>query len=166
MFELELKFIIFFANVVLLAVPISIFEILIEKDKGWSSGVPENKWYRSTVGRNNYFVKLITSIAGVPYFSAYHVLMFFLFLPLVVLIENLFIFHNLLLAISIYFGILVFEDFFWFIFNWYFPALQELLKGPEGNIWWHTRWIKIFGRYYLPKSYLSIIGVVVLLLIS
>lgn len=163
---LESKFIIFIINVFILAIPIAFLEVLIEKDKGWGAALPKDKWYGMTIGENNLLIKSIASAIGVPYFFGYGVLMYFFLLPLVLLAEHFFILHNFLLTLAIYLGVVVIEDFSWFVINWHFPALRELLKGPQGSIWWHKRWLKMLNGYYLPKSYLAIIGSLILLLIS
>lgn len=163
---LESKFVIFAISILAFAIPIALLEIMIEKDKGWGAALPKNKWYGMIVGEHNSFVKSIASFIGVPYFFGYSVLMYFFLLPLLLLTEHFLIFNNFLFTLAIYLGIVVVEDFSWFVLNWNFPALSELLKGPHGSIWWHKRWLKVYNGYYLPKSYLAIIGSLILLLVS
>ncbi|MDP2676358.1 MAG: hypothetical protein Q8O83_01595 [bacterium] len=163
---LESKFIIFAVNILVFAIPIAILEILIEKDKGWGAGLPKNKWYGRIIGENNFVTKVMARVLGVPYFFGYAVLMYLFLLPLILLAEHFLLLHNFLLIMAIYIAITVIEDFSWFVLNWNFPALSELLKGPQGSIWWHKRWLKVVNGYYLPRSYLAIFGSLILLLIS
>jgi len=163
---LESKIIIFIINLLIFSFPIALFEILFEKDKGWGGGLPKNKWYGAVIGLNNPLMKLLAYISGFPYFFGYAVLMYFFLLPGLFLLENFLYIHNFLFTLALYIGIIEIEDFFWFMFNWHFPALRELLKGPHGSIWWHKRWMKVFNGYYLPVSYLAIILVAILFFIS
>ncbi len=164
---IETKIIIFITNVIVFAIPIAFFEIFIEKDKGWGGGLSKEKWYGRIIGKNNQVMKTLARIIGVPYFFGYSIFMYFFLVPVLLLLEYFLIIPNLLLLFAIYFGICAVEDFSWFVFNWNFPALRELLKGSHGSIWWHKRWVKLFNGYYLPLSYFtSILIVVILLFIS
>lgn len=163
---LETKIVIFLIDIVFLAIPIALFEITIEKDKGWGAGLPEDRWYGRVVGENNTVMRILASIIGVPYFFGYGILMYLILLPLFLFVEYLFFVPNLILLLTIYIGIVVTEDFSWFVLNWHFSSLKELFKGPHGSIWWHKRWIKLFNGYYLPRSYLAIIVASILLFLS
>jgi len=158
--ELWMKFLFFFINVFVLALPIAIGEILIERDKGWYSGHPKDRWYTRKICENH----LISRIVGVPYFSVSNILVGLIFL-IILVAEYIFIFPHTLFLASVFIGGLVIEDFLWFLLNWYFPAFRELSKGPNGSIWWHQKWLKISSRHYLPKSYLTIIIALSLLFI-
>lgn len=159
---LLLKFLFFLVNVLILSVPIAIFEILIEKDKGWCSGHPKDRWYTRKICENNFISRLV----GVPYFLVYNLFVSFIFFPALLLVEYLLLFPHPVFLLSVYIGALVVEDFLWFVLNWHFPALKELFKGPHGAIWWHKKWIKITKYYYLPNSYLAIIIAIALVLAS
>jgi len=159
--ELWMKFLFFFINVFVLAALIAIVEIWIEKDKGWYSGHPKDRWYTRKVCENH----LISRIVGVPYFSVSNILIG-LILLLLLLAEYFFVFPHALFLVSVFLGGLVVEDFLWFFFNWYFPALRELLKGPHGSIWWHRKWLKISSRHYLPRAYLAIFIAILLIFIA
>ena len=161
------KIIIFLVNVLAIATPIAILEIFLEKDRGWGSGFPKGKWYGKIIGANNYLVKNLVKIIGIPYFFGYLVCMYFFVIPAVLILEYFIVAPNIPLLLAIYFTILVVEDFSWFLLNWNFNSLKELLKGPNGNIWWHKKWVRIYKDKYLPFSYfLAIPFVLFLLLIS
>ncbi|MAF79916.1 hypothetical protein CL629_02450 [bacterium] len=161
---MEAKILIYAVNIIAIALPIALFEICIEKGTGWGAGFSKDKWYGKIIGKNNRWAEFLTRTIGIPHFTTYHICMLFLFLPILLAVEYFFFLHNILLIVAIYIGVLIIEDFLWFVLNWHFPALKELLKGPHGKIWWHKQWIKIFNKFYLPKSYLAIIISILLLL--
>tara|TARA_B100001971_G_C17936067_1_gene405224 strand:+ start:150 stop:275 length:126 start_codon:yes stop_codon:yes gene_type:complete len=41
---MEPKILIYVVNTIVLALPIAILEIFIEKDEGWGAGFPKDKW--------------------------------------------------------------------------------------------------------------------------
>jgi hypothetical protein len=65
--------------------------------------------------------------------------------------------------LAIFIGVLVAEDFLWFLLNWHFDARKQLLKGPNGSIWWHKNWIKISKNYYLPACYFSALALSIII---
>lgn len=139
-------------------------EIVIEKDKGWGAGLAKDTWYGRIVGEQNPVMKLLAKFIGIPYFFGGLILIYFLVIPGILALEYFFILPNLPLLAAVYLAILVVEDFSWFLLNWHFPALRELLKGPHGTIWWHRRWVKICNGYYLPLSYFLPIPLITVLL--
>lgn len=169
----ETKIFLFLLNVFVISVPLAIFEVHLEKNKGWRGAMPKDKWYGKKVGGKNPLMRFICWIVGVPYFSGYGVFLWFFALPVFLFLrllrnvllrrfftlplllgfDNYFFLHNFWLSAAIFVAILAVEDFLWFVFNPYFPALQELLKGPSGKIWWHKRWLRIYNGYHLPFSY-------------
>ena len=143
----------FLLNVFAISIPVALFEIWMEKDKGWGSGLPKDKWYGAIIGKENLFMRNLARIIGVPYFFGYAVFMYFLLIPVVLVLEYFFYIPQILFLFAVYIAILAVEDFSWFALNPYFPSLRELLKGPQGSIWWHKRWIRIAPLRYLPFSY-------------
>lgn len=158
---LENKFLFFLINVIIIAIPVALLEILIEKDKGWGAGHPKDKWYGKIIGLNNPIMKTICGSLGIPYIFGYGLLMYFILIPAVLVIEYFTLVPNVPLLIAIYVAATALEDFSWFVLNWHFDSLHQLLKGPNGTIWWHKRWIKIFPKTYLPASYLTALILVI-----
>ncbi len=146
-------YLIYFTNILFLALPIAIFEIIIEKDKGWGSGWRKDKWYAKRFAPNNPVVRLMVKMFGAEYPLNYHFLVFAVFIPLVFVSEYIYLTSNILLLLASLIGVLAFEDFFWFLFNWNFDSLGQLLKGPNGSIWWYKDWAEISPNFYLPRYY-------------
>jgi hypothetical protein len=150
---LEAKLIVIGANLLFIALPVAFLEIIIEKDKGWGAGHPTDSWYGRKIGENNPLMKFLCKTAGIPYVFGYGFWMYFILIPIILLAQYFFWHHNLALMFASSFAIGAVEDFLWFVFNWNFDSLRQLLKGPEGNIWWHKKWVKISSSKYLPRSY-------------
>jgi len=83
----------------------------------------------------------------------YHVVVFVCIIPVLLVVEYFYLTSNIILLLASFFGILIFEDFFWFLLNWNFDSLNQLTKGPHGSIWWHKRWVKVLPERYIPASY-------------
>lgn len=167
---------VWFSNILVMSLVLATFEILLEKNNGWGSGLNSNGW-----GKRVFEGSAIARISEKPYFTVYHIFMFLLVVPTCLIVEylavkSLGIAHvahsrvlgnsNLCLVmqignvrivplfylVSVWFALVFVEDFLWFIMNWYYPnSLQELLSG---KIWWHKRWISL-GPIKLPRFYLS-----------
>lgn len=156
-------------NVLAIAVPLAFFEIIVEKKSGWGSSWQKNKWYAKAFAPKSAFMKFIAKALDIEPPLNYHVLMFLLVIPVIFLFEYFYIKKNILLLLASFSGALVTEDFLWFLFNWYFDSLHQLLKGPNGTIFWHKRWFKISGSSgkdkYLPASYFSAMAISLLLLL-
>ncbi|HEX3663224.1 MAG TPA: hypothetical protein VHU89_17435 [Acidobacteriaceae bacterium] len=145
---------------------LALIEIVIERDRGWASALDERGWGK----------KLLAGTAVVrwidkPYVTAYHLLVFGVLLPIALwsqyrfgvlggfgpgphaghpVADGLFLF-------SAFLAICVFEDFLWFVLNWYYSdSLTDLLAG---EIWWHTGWISLGSAVKLPRFYLSVGGI-------
>lgn len=151
------KYVIYILNILLISLPIAIFEIAIEKRGGWGSSWLKDKWYAKPFKPDSKAVKLLIKIVNIQSPLNYHFVMFVLVIPSLFIVQYFYWTKDVLLLFSCFFSVLVFEDFFWFLFNWHFSSLKELLKGSDGSVWWHKSWVKIFGKYQLPKSYLSLI---------
>lgn len=143
----------FLMNVLSIALVGALFEIWMEKDKGWGGALDKSRWYGKIVGEQNPLMKFFAASTGVPYFFGYAVLMYFVLVPTVLVFQYSLFPHGAFYWIAIYFAILTVEDFLWFVLNPYFASLKELLKGPYGNIWWHQRWVHLGRQHYLPRSY-------------
>lgn len=155
----------FLLNVIAVSLFGALFEICMEKDKGWGAGLDKSRWYGRIIGEKNRVLKFLAENAGVPYFFGYAIAMYFILVPGVLLFEYFFLNQSIFLFIAMYFSILALEDFTWFLLNPYFHSLQELLKGPNGSIWWHRKWVRIGSKSYLPQSYFTSAVMVVALLI-
>ncbi len=149
------KYTIYILNILLVALPLAIFEIVIEKDKGWGSGWAKDRWYSKQFLPNNKLFKGISVVLGIQGILTYHFLVFGMLIPVILAWEYFVLNSNLILMLASYVIILVSEDFFWFALNWHFSSFRHLLKGPKGEIWWHKKWINIKGDFYLPSSYFS-----------
>lgn len=143
----------FFVNVLAIALPLAIFEIVAEKSQGWGSGWQKNKWYAKPFFPKNKIIRLLVKILTIESPLNYHILVFVLMIPSIFILEYFLLTKNILLLASCFIGVLVAEDFLWFLLNWNFDSLKQLLKGPSGSIWWHKRWFKISLTKYLPTSY-------------
>ncbi|MFI5107281.1 MAG: hypothetical protein ACHP78_00380 [Terriglobales bacterium] len=156
---------IYLLNIFALALPLAICEIFAEKQAGWGSGWPKNRWYAKPFAPNHSVVKLITNILQIESPLTYHVVTVVVIISLIYVCEYVYWTHNILLLLASFIGVLVFEDCFWFLFNWHFDSLKQLLKGPHGSIWWHKRWIRISRDHYLPASYFLAFSVSLTLLL-
>lgn len=158
-------YLIYSLNILFIALPLAIFEIIIEKSYGWGSSWTKDKWYAKPFHLNNLFVKSITKILNIESPLNYHVLVFWIILPIIFIFEFFLLANNILLLLASYIAVMIFEDFFWFLLNWNFDSLRQLLNGPKGSIWWHKRWVNIYKSYYLPASYFPMFLLSVILLI-
>lgn len=173
MWQLLAKLTFWAADVTLLSSILALVEIVIEKDQGWASALNQRGWGR----------KLLTGTPVVrwidkPYVTSYHLLVFGTILPVVLWTQDrtgvLTAFGsasrtthpvaNALLFVSIFLAVCVLEDFLWFALNWHYPgSLDDLLAG---KVWWHTRWITFSPSLKLPRFYLAIGFLAVLLLVA
>jgi hypothetical protein len=161
------------ADVLALSFALALFEISLEKDQGWASGLS-----REGLGKPLLQGSPLARLFEKPYITVYHLLMFGVIVPLILAgqcwiiracwvsrtgaIRDLGLltvwqvgpvnFVPLLSSIAAWLAISTTEDFLWFALNWHYPtSRQDLLAG---NIWWHTRWIAI-GKIKLPRCYIS-----------
>jgi hypothetical protein len=113
---------------VVMAVILALWEIQIEGKDGWAAKSPG---WRIEKG---WAVKL----AGGRPITGYHVFMTLFILGMVHL--TLFFvpwsWRRESLLIGFYLGMLLLEDFFWFVLNPYY-GIKNFRKG---NIWWHKNW--------------------------
>jgi hypothetical protein len=163
-------------NVVVLSLGLALFEIFIEKEKGWASGANPK-----VAGRKLFRGSVLSDICEKPYLTAYHLFVFGLIVPLILAGElglvgaaaiehpslgiwflspaNYLVmkiggvaFVPILFFIAAWFCIFVVEDLLWFLLNWHYPcSMQDLLSG---KIWWHTRWLTL-GSIKLPRFYFT-----------
>jgi len=155
---------IYILNILLIALPLAIFEICIEPSGGWGISWLKHKWYAKKFLPESKLMKFFVRVFNVETPLNYHIFVFGLIIPLIFIFEYFFIENNILLMISCFLAVLAFEDFLWFLLNWRFDSLKQLLKGPNGNIWWHKGWIRIYKKYYLPISYFILIPISLILL--
>ena len=155
----------FIINVLIIAWPVAFLEIIIEKDKGWGAGHPKDKWYGKIIGENNPIAKAIVNALGVPYIFGYGLVMYGIIIPAILVIEYFVLTQNVFLLLGTFFAICFVEDFSWFVFNWYFDSLSQLLKGPNGSIWWHKKWVRVFKDKYLPMSYFTGLALTIVFLL-
>jgi len=147
------KHLIYILNILIIALPLAIFEIIVEKNGGWGSGWPKDRWYARPFAPNSALTRSLVLVMGIEPPLNYHMLMFAVVLPFALAAEYLSGVKNILLLLSSFVCINVVEDFLWFLLNWHFDSLGQLLRGPNGSIWWHKPWVKITSSHYLPTSY-------------
>jgi hypothetical protein len=117
------------AFMVLLGFLLALWEIQIEGKDGWAANSPG---WRIEKG---WLVKLF---GGRP-ITGYHVFMT-LFLVAMIHLPLFFISWSWRLEsllIGLYLGMLLVEDFLWFVLNPYF-GIKNFRKG---KIWWHKQWL-------------------------
>lgn len=159
------NFTIYILNIFLVALPLAIFEIIIERDKGWGSGWQKSKWYAKPFAPSSKTVKFLAKILNIEPPLNYHIVVFGLVLPSIFLCQYLYVTSNVVLLLACFVAVTVFEDFLWFLLNWHFTSLRQLFKGPHGTIWWHKRWIRVFKNYYLPGAYFTAVPLSIILLL-
>ncbi|MFP5230305.1 MAG: hypothetical protein ACLGXA_22040 [Acidobacteriota bacterium] len=160
------------ADITVLGAILALIEIVMERERGWASAFDERGLGRKLLA-GNPVVRWIDK----PYVTAYHVLVFGALLPGVLWTQYRigvlagFDFgsgpwHSVaafLYFFSAFLTICVFEDFLWFALNWYYPrSLTDLLAG---NIWWHTDWVQLGPAVKLPRCYLSVGAIALILLL-
>jgi hypothetical protein len=113
---------------VVMAVILALWEIQIEGKDGWAAKSPgwriEKGWVvKVTGGRplTGYHVFMTLFIIGLLHLT-------FFFVPWSWQME--------ILLIGFYLGMLLLEDFFWFVLNPYY-GINNFRKG---KIWWHKSW--------------------------
>lgn len=159
------KYLIYGINLLVIALPLALFEIVIEKGNGWGSGWNKDKWYSKQFFPNNPIVKFLTKLLKTELPLISHFFIFSIFLPTIFILQYFFLTKDITLLLASYVGVVVLEDLLWFLLNWYFDSFRQLLKGPNGSIWWHKRWLKISTTYYLPLSYIYGLSLSILLLL-
>jgi hypothetical protein len=141
-------------NILLFALPLALFEINLEKNSGWGSAFPKDRWYGKSFIKGTKFGNGLSKITKLEAPLNYHIMVMLLFAA--VFLSELFIAHNnFWLVLAAFFGVNFFAEIFWFSFNWYFDSMKQLLKGPNGTIFWHKSWVKISKNSYLPTVYPS-----------
>src|ERR1700726_3250961 len=138
-------------DVFIFSAALALFEIVLERDEGWASGLSQNR-----LGRRLWQGSLFVHLLEKPYLTAYHLLMFDVVVPLILtaqcaLIRLLWVsrtsivrnsgilmiwqvgsadFSPLFACIAAWLAICTIEDFLWFALNWYYPeSLRDLLSG-------------------------------------
>ena len=131
---------------VFMAVILALWEIQIEGKDGWAANSPG---WRLEKG---WAVKL----AGGRPITGYHIFMT-LFIVGLIHLPLFFVPWNWrleILIIGFYLGMLLLEDFFWFVLNPYYG----IKKFRKGQIWWHKNW---WGP--VPSFYWILLSVVITL---
>ena len=137
----------FLAFMVLMALILALWEIQMEGKDGWAAKMP---CWRINKG---WLVRLT---GGRP-ITGYHVFMT-LFLVAMVHLPIFFVSWSWRLEgllVGFYIGMVLMEDFLWFVFNPYY-GIKSFRKG---KIWWHDKW---WGP--VPSFYWILIVIAALLL--
>ena len=158
----------YLTNLVVLSTAVALFEIVLEKEKGWASGLDGRVW-----GRKFRFGGAVGWLFEKPYVTLYHLAMFGAVLPGIFFGEYALLLRRgsglptggawqpFVFFGSLWVAVCVVEDFLWFAMNWHYPrSLSDLFAG---GIWWHTRWVRI-GTVRLPRFYVwaTLLAVVLL----
>jgi hypothetical protein len=124
------------AFMILLSFLLALWEIQIEGKDGWAANSPgwriEKGW--------------LVKISGGRPITGYHVFMT-LFLIAIIHLPLFFISWSWRLEsllIGFYLGMLLVEDFLWFVLNPYY-GIKSFRKG---KIWWHKRWLGPVPVFY------------------
>jgi len=134
----------FLANVFALSFLLAVFEISLEKDNGWGTGLGPF-W-----GKKFFENGIVARVCEKHYLTRYHLVMFCFIVPLVLYGEYRWLKIAPLLLVAAWLEIGVVEDFLWFLLNWHFPgSFRKLLAG---GIWWHTAYLRV-GPVKLPRFY-------------
>src|SRR4030042_224133 len=137
----------YLAFMVFMAFILALGEIQIEGKDGWAAKTPawrlEKGW--------------LVKITGGRPITGYHVFMT-IFLMALVHLPLFFVqwsWRLESLLFGFYLGMVLLEDFFWFVFNPYY-GIKSFRKG---KIWWHKQW---WGP--VPSLYWILLPIVVLLI--
>jgi hypothetical protein len=124
------------AFMILLSFLLALWEIQIEGKDGWAANSPGGRIEKG------WLVK----ISGGRPITGYHVFMT-LFLIAIIHLPLFFISWSWRLEsllIGFYLGMLLVEDFLWFVLNPYY-GIKSFRKG---KIWWHKRWLGPVPVFY------------------
>ncbi len=153
----------YWVNVVVIALPLAIFEIWLERFKtGWGGEFKSRFWGRKIE------IRWLNKIFGFLAISVYHLVMFGLVLPAIYLSEYLVLAHlagshswvisfngytlvPLIYFVGLWIGVSVMEDFLYFLLNWHFPnALRRLFRGEATWLaYWDTE-----SKIQIPNNYI------------
>jgi len=168
-------FCLYISNVILIAAPLAIFEIWLEKYKSGWGGEFYNPFWGKKVS-----LGFILKVAEKTYVTVYHFVVWGLAVPILLILEFFILWHMSqsgfyvldvasvrivpsLFLLSVYLGVMVTEDFLWFALNWRFPgALRRLFRG---DMKWHTKWVSLTRYTQLPRFYLTTPLLVLVLLV-
>lgn len=138
-------------NVLVVAVPLAIFEIWLGRFKdGWGGEFRHPFWGYKITWRPLCLVMQKT------YVTPYHLLMFGLVIPAALGIECWVLRHQIVWPVfflALWIGVAILEDFLWFALNWHYPgALRRLVR--EG-LSWHTKWVQLSKNVKVPSFYVT-----------
>jgi hypothetical protein len=124
------------AFMVLMAIILALWEVQIEGKDGWAANLPtwcvSRGWVlRLTGGRplTGYHIFMTVFLVGVVHLPLF-------FVPWSWRLEGL--------LLGFYVGMVLLEDFFWFVFNPYYG----LKNFRRGKIWWHRGWWGPLPAFY------------------
>jgi len=153
-------------NILFFAIPLAFFEIYMEKANGWGSGWSRDKWYAKSILRGTKIGNALTKVTKLEAPLNYHLILSYFIFGGVFILEYIFGTRNIFLVLASLFITLLAAELVWFSCNWYFDSWKQLLKGPQGSIFWHKSWIQIYKNHYLPSVYFTyfILGIIFLIL--
>lgn len=145
----------YIVDILVLSAGLAVFEISIEKGRGWGSGWNKERWYAKPFAPGTRFAAFLHEMNGVAPYTNYHILFFGMAIPAIVVIESFIWPMNAFFYIAVYFGVATLEDPLWFILDWHGRHFGEMLQGPNGPVFWYKKWVRLGQGRYLPVSYLS-----------
>ncbi len=126
----------FLAFMVVMAVILAFWEIQIEGKNGWAGKAPcwriEKEWVVKLMGGR--------PLTGYHFFMTIF-LIAFVHLPVFFTVWS---WQLEILLFGFYLGMVLIEDFLWFVFNPNF-GIKNFKKG---KIWWHPKWLGPVPDYY------------------
>lgn len=172
----------YLANVLIISIPLAIFEIWLERFKHgpWGEGEFQHRFWGHKIDN-----KILCTILQKKYVTPYHLVVFIAVLGALFGLEwhyfatqsisngwiisaVLPIFGAVKIIPLIFFpalwlGVATVEDLFWFALNWRVPnSLMKLIRKEFG---WHTAYYHInpSKTWWLPKFYLQTLAIVLVL---
>ncbi len=145
----------YIVDVTILSTVLAVFEISIERGRGWGSGWDKSKWYAKPFAPGTKFANFLSRTNGVAPYLNYHVVFFGIIIPLIVVLEALILPVNAFFYIAVYIGVATLEDLLWFVLDWHGRNFGEMLQGPKGPVFWYKKWVRLGEDRYIPLSYIS-----------
>ncbi len=138
-------------NVLVVAVPLALFEIWLERFKtGWGGEFRSPFWGYKITWRPLCLVMQKT------YVTPYHLLMFGLVIP-VTLVAQCWLTPLPVVGpvyfLALWIGVATLEDFLWAALNWHYP--RALHRMFHQGLSWHTKWIELTQEVKVPRFYIT-----------
>ncbi len=166
----------FVVNVVVIATPLALFEIWLERYKsGWGGEFYSPFWGYKIEFSFLSKIKLgfLLKILEKTYVTPYHLLMFGLVLPGIFTAEFLWLKHlaggvsswvlpvgfwgisivPVIYFVALWIGVATLEDFLWSALNWHYE--NAMSRFFSGDLAWHAKWSELAPGIKVPSFYIS-----------